>query len=67
MSFADPVVPRLVHSEFPLDQPETPDASLETLLNTFFGGLFEGGDGSISVEISMDWRLLLPDGFRFHG
>ncbi|MEM7481907.1 MAG: peptidoglycan-binding protein [Acidobacteriota bacterium] len=59
--FADPIVPRLVYPFFPLQREEE---GLEASLNTFFAGLFSGGNGSTSVEVAMDSAysyLLLPE------
>ncbi|MBV9774791.1 MAG: peptidoglycan-binding protein, partial [Gemmatimonadetes bacterium] len=52
--FADPIVPRLAYPAFSLDtvQPVGPDG-LEGRLNGFYEGLFSGGDGSTSVDVSM--------------
>jgi hypothetical protein len=52
VSFADPVVPRLVYPSYPLDTGASQD--LATLLNAFFAGLFTGGTGAVSVEVSME-------------
>ncbi|TKC87272.1 LysM peptidoglycan-binding domain-containing protein [Trinickia terrae] len=51
VSFSGPAVPRLTHDEFALTGEE--NASLETQLADFFAGLFEGGDGTVSVETAM--------------
>ncbi len=52
VSFADPIVPRLVYPSYPLDTGASQD--LAALLNVFFAGLFTGGTGTVSVEVSME-------------
>ena len=52
MSFADPIVPRLVYTSYPLDTGASQD--LAALLNVFFAELFTGGTGTVSVEVSME-------------
>jgi len=57
VKFVAPIVPRLVYSSFNLNQ--TGDLSLEAALNLFYqgdnsyNGLFYGGNGQTTVEVSM--------------
>jgi hypothetical protein len=54
VKFADPIVPRLTYTEFPLAAGSgTGDSKLEAALDAFFNGLFSAGNGSTSVEVSM--------------
>jgi len=53
VSFANPIVPRLVYEKFSLDLPGTTGKDLEALLNNFFAGLNLGGDATTTVEVAM--------------
>lgn len=65
VSFADPVIPRLAYGSFSLDASGTSGQTLEQLLNTFFAGLFTGGDGTVTVEVAMNgvYNYNLATGF----
>jgi len=53
VSFANPIVPRLVYEEFPLNLSGTAGKDLEALLNNFFAELNQSGDGTVTVEVAM--------------
>lgn len=65
VSFANPVVPRLTYESFSLDGGGSPGDTLEQLLDAFFAGLFTGGDGSVTVEVTMtgSYNYQMPTGF----
>ncbi|SDG68452.1 LysM peptidoglycan-binding domain-containing protein [Paraburkholderia phenazinium] len=60
VSFSGAAVPRLVHQDFSLENAGNASASLEALLTEFFAGLFEGGNGAVSVEASVTGSFTYP-------
>lgn len=62
--FANPIVPRLVHDSFSLNDMPGASGDLEALLSRFFKGLYAGGTGKTSADVSMQGLYsyeLIPD------
>ena len=51
--FASPVVPRLSHDSFSLNDMAGAGGDLDALLTSFFRGLYSAGTGQTSVDVSM--------------